>query len=393
MVGRGGSDPERFADLGHTFSATRSRTWLVTTSVSTREPGPHHRNRVRVPLIDSEPVLVFDVGGTSLRAAVYDPSTSSLIASTRRPTPGFRNLPGAEVPTLQTALYDGMHHLGVELFPAGVPGRVVVGFAGPLDPAGRVLAAPGIWGSPGGSDPVDLASVLEQRWPASRVWVLNDVTAAGYRFLDRPNADLCVITVSTGIGHKVFIGGSPSVGPAGRGGELGHLRVDFSEGAPLCDCGSSGHLGAVSSGNAAALQVRRLAAEDGSAFKASRVAELAEGHVEAVNNAMLAEAFVVGDRWAQQVVRRMALPLGRVIAAVHLAVGVERFVIIGGFALALGEGFREMLWPLAAAAGWDVGADWSRMIELDRDPDAGLVGAGRYAVEYLGRARPPGRNR
>src|SRR5207247_836890 len=110
-----------------------------------------------------------------------------------------------------------------------------------------VMAAPTIWGRRT-EVAVDLVSELRGLWPAANIVLENDVSAAGYRFLRSADEDLCVVTVSSGIGNKVFIQGRPMIGPAGRGGEIGHCRVDASPTAALCNCGEHGHLGAVSSG-------------------------------------------------------------------------------------------------------------------------------------------------
>jgi glucokinase len=71
------------------------------------------------------------------------------------------------------------------------------------------------------------------------------------------------------------------------------------------------------------------------------------------------------------------------LAAVHLSMGVERFVIIGGFALALGEPYRLELVRAAATCGWRMGQDWNSMIELGHPEDnSGLLGAGRFVTEF-----------
>ena len=85
--------------------------------------------------------------------------------------------------------------------------------------------------------PVPLHGELRELWPEASIVLMNDVTAAGYRYLRDPDENLCVITVSSGIGHKVFIDGKPALGPSGRGGEIGHWRMDDSPGSPRCECG------------------------------------------------------------------------------------------------------------------------------------------------------------
>jgi glucokinase len=223
--------------------------------------------------------------------------------------------------------------------------------------------------------------LLQAVWPDAPVFVLNDVTAAGFRYLSYPEESLCIVTVSSGIGHKVFAHGRPVVGPGGRGGEIGHLQIDFSPDAPVCDCGHRGHLGALASGRASRYQVLRLAQEDPSGFTGSLLAAQSGPNPRAVQNEHLVAAFHRRDAWTERIISRMAEPLGFALAAIHLTVGVERFVLIGGFALALGPRYRSQTAAAAARCGWDLGLDWNRAVELGQpDDDAGLLGAGHFAA-------------
>ena len=80
-------------------------------------------------------------------------------------------------------------------------------------------------------------------------------------------------------------------------------------------------------------------------------------------------------------VREGARLLGRALAGIHTATGVERFIVFGGFALALGEGYRRELARAAAEACWDLGQAWDRLIELGcHGDDHGLIGAAHFAT-------------
>ncbi|MCP3980431.1 MAG: ROK family protein [bacterium] len=334
--------------------------------------------------VSAPDVLVFDIGGTSLRAALYDPRADRLYEVERRATPNFKVLGTCDSGAVRARLCRALGDIAAAVCGSKQPPTIAVGFPGPIDPAGRVLAAPTVWGVARETDPVPLRDDLERLWPGSSITLLNDMTAAGYRYLRHSDEDLCVLTVSSGIGHKVFLAGRPVVGSGGRGGELGHWRVDPSEEAPLCDCGGRGHLGAVSSGRAAAGQVRALAARDPEAFRSSRLASAAASGVERISNDAIVGAFRDGDAFTVRVIERMARPIGRALAAVHLAVGVERYVVLGGFALALGPEFVRRIATAAQASGWELGFDWQAGVQLgEPDDDAGLLGAGRYAARAV----------
>jgi glucokinase len=239
-----------------------------------------------------------------------------------------------------------------------------------------------LWGTASHA-PVPLAADLRSLWPAARVHVLNDVAAAGYRYLRHAADDFCIVTVGSGIGQKTFLRGAPVVGPAGRGGEIGHLRVDHSPNAPRCDCGEPGHLGAIASGRGALATARSWARAEPAAYSGSAVGAASAGDPERIDCSSLVAAFHDGDAWAVELIRRVAAPLGRVLASIHLSTGVERFVIYGGFALALGQPYRSELARSAAASCWAPSQDWDTMIELGlADDDSGLIGAGRFATRF-----------
>src|SRR5262249_43283408 len=154
---------------------------------------------------------------------------------------------------------------------------------------GNLLAAPTIWGE-GSEKEIPLRRKLNALWPSARVVVLNDVSAAGYWYVRDPRECFCVVTVSSGIGNKIFLGGLPVVGRRGRGGEIGHLRVDFSDEAPKCDCGGWGHLGSIASGRGTLALARRLATRNVEGFSGSLAASLCDGDAANLTNEMIVEA-------------------------------------------------------------------------------------------------------
>jgi glucokinase len=306
--------------------------------------------------------LVFDIGGTTTRAGLFDRRHSTIVRSVSASTPNHLDWPEWSFAQLRDGLLSLMCSLADGLAARQEVSEVDVAFAGPIDPAGNVLSAPTLWGTRLRSS-YALSGDLARYWPNARVRILNDVTAAGYRYLRSRDEDFCIVTVSSGIGNKVFANGRPLVGRSGLGGELGHLRVDDSGSAPLCECGGRGHLGAVSSGRAVLAYARARTPRGSSA--------------EALTNGDLAAAFRRNETWAVEIVRHGAAPLGWALAAVHLGLGIERFVLYGGFALALGDTYRQLVAEAAAARCWDGRHGWISRVELGVDDDlSGLIGAG-----------------
>jgi C7-cyclitol 7-kinase len=248
------------------------------------------------------------------------------------------------------------------------PQRAVVAWPGPVSPDGLVLATPTV---SGGVAPFDVGSGLSMRLGGAEVHVMNDLTAAGLQLCARGLRDFAVVTVGSGIGHKVFADGHPVVGPAGRGGELGHVVVDRSPAAPSCASGGRGHLGAVASGRAIVDAV--VAMWDG---------DTASGRHRDDRGTEVSAALRAGDAAVEAVVAERARILGWGLAMLHVGVGVETFVLVGGFAFAAGEFFRAQVAAGAAESCWNLGVDWDAAVLVGEPDDApGLVGAWLTARE------------
>ena len=329
-----------------------------------------------------ESILVYDIGGTYLRGALYCPVSDKLLEPTRWHTPHFSEYKGEAPEVIFNAVLEKMDSLGKMLTKDCTPDVVSIAFPGPIDAGGQVLTAPTIWGR-AGDKPLPIKKHLQRLWPQSKIILLNDVSASGFNYVHDSNDSLCVVTVSSGVGHKVFIDGKPVVGHGGYGGEIGHWRIDYSDSAPMCECGHKGHLGALASGRASRWQAQRLQAENPGDYENSMLSEISST-VDSLNNEDYVRAFHNHDKWSIKLISRLADPLGNVLAGIHLIIGIERFIIMGGFALALGEPYRQLVCKAAASAGWDLGVDWDKTIQLgDSRLDAGLIGAGRYARQSL----------
>jgi glucokinase len=155
-----------------------------------------------------------------------------------------------------------------------------------------------------------------------------------------------VVTVSSGIGSKIYdrkhsdrVLDSPA-----WAGEIGHVVVDDSPAAPVCDCGAAGHLGAIASGRGVERYARRAAAAHPAAFDASALASRFGATAgELTNEAHLVPAALAGDPWTLMIVRKATQPLARLLVHTAVATGLDQIIIIGGFALALGDVYRGLL--------------------------------------------------
>jgi C7-cyclitol 7-kinase len=323
------------------------------------------------------PILVVEVGGTTLRAACFDPATRTLLRRQTMPTP---NHLGGEAHHVQ--VLEAMRDAATRALGGQAPSAVAVAYPGPLDSTGRVLAAPTVLGAV--AEPLALQIACEELWPRARVHTMNDVTAAGYRYVAAGERDFAVVTVGSGVGHKLFLDGRPRVGPAGRGGEIGHLRLDFSSDAPPCECGGRGHLGGLASGRATVAAARRAAAAEPERYAASFLARAATSASD-VDGVALAAAFHADDPFTVDVVRGCVRYLGQALAAIHVDSGVELFILVGGLAIALGDAYRRLVVTACAEACWEIGQDWDSMVRLGETDDAsGLIGGGLLAAGLVG---------
>lgn len=326
-------------------------------------------------------MLVVEVGGTTIRAARYEPAERRLYDRRAVDTP----VPCQASPDgdPHTAVLSVMANLAADVLAGSPPDAAAVAYAGPVDRLGRVLAAPTVLGR-GGDPPLPLGSACARLWPEADVHVLNDLTAAGYRYVGAGLRDFAIVTVGSGIGHKVFLDGRPLLGPGHRGGEIGHLRLDFAADAPRCDCGGAGHLGALASGRGTVNLLRRCAEGDPAGFRASSLGQ-AVGDPESLDGLVVAAAYRSGDAFTVAGVAAAVRYLGQGLAAIHLDSGVEHFILVGGFARALGEPYRFQVVAAAGAACWQVGQDWDEMVRLgEPDDDSGLLGAGLVAAGAVG---------
>jgi glucokinase len=320
-------------------------------------------------------ILVFDIGGTSLRGAIYCARSGTINTRVVVPTPNQWSTPGLSVSDYLEQLLLKIQEVSAEISTKKGYLSVILAFPGPIDADGNIVAAPGIWGS-NTDGPINILSQLKLLWPNTPVSIANDMTAAGFRYLRSRTDSFCLVTVSTGIGNKVFINGRPQLGRRGTGGEIGHLKVFFEDDAPLCDCGESGHLQAVSSGRGALNYIQRLAFEEPHSFRKSLLWNLCDKPQE-LTNVDVCKAFRAGDQFTINAIEKCTRPLAGVLASLYMSLGLERFVIIGGFAFALGENYLAMLARITQESSWNYPMDWDEMLEFGFNDDlSGLIGAG-----------------
>jgi glucokinase len=198
---------------------------------------------------------------------------------------------------------------------------------------------------------------------------------------DGPAESLVMLTLGTGVGGGVVMGGMIFRGAHGLGAELGHFSINPD--GPPCpgNCPNSGCLEAYCSGQALERDATELAQDKPDSRLRAALGE--DGRVAGPDVVAAARE---GDPDALRVLDRLARMLGVGIAGYVNVFEPDYFVIGGGLSRA-SDLFLERAKEEAAARA--LPALWRRVtIALARGgADAGVIGAGLLASTELERAR------
>lgn len=210
-------------------------------------------------------------------------------------------------------------------------------------------------------------------------WIDNDANCAAWaeaRFgAGRGEPDLVCVTLGTGIGGGLILGGRLFRGRFGLGGEFGHMQV--VEGGHPCPCGNRGCWEQYASANALVREARRKVAAGSES--GTGLVDLAGGDAAAISGLLVAEAALAGDPLAVQLLADVGRWLGVGIANLAAALDPGLFVIGGGVADA-GDLLIEP--AIAAYRGQLTGRGYrpeARLVRAQLGNRAGLIGAADLA--------------
>jgi glucokinase len=132
------------------------------------------------------------------------------------------------------------------------------------------------------------------------------------------------VTLGTGIGGALLLGGELYRGARGFGAEIGHMTVE--RGGPLCACGEYGHWEAIASGTALGRMARELVSQGGGA----NILAAADNDRDAVAGVHVEEAARAGDADAKALLARYADNVALGLAGLANVLDPELIVIGGG---------------------------------------------------------------
>ncbi|WKN50037.1 ROK family protein [Nocardioides sp. Arc9.136] len=298
-----------------------------------------------------------DVGGTKVLAAEVD-AAGAVLRTARRSTPGRR----VDAVLVEQALSEAVAEVADGRRVDGV-GLAAAGF---VDAAGeRVMFAPHLpWQGE------DVRARLADRW-GTTVVLDNDANCAalaeGTLGAARGVADFLLITMGTGIGGGLVLGGRVHRGRNGMAGEFGHAQV-VPDGQP-CECGGAGCWEQYSSGNALVRFARaRIGREP------TMLEQLCGGDPSTLVGPMVTEAAEQGDLVARQAFASVGDWLGVGLANLVAAFDPE-LVVVGGGVSAAGDRLLEparhaLVRSLVGAAHREV----PPVVRARFGPEAGVVG-------------------
>ena len=270
-------------------------------------------------------IIGVDLGGTNIVVGVLpmDGGTGDVLAFRSEPTEAQR---GAKfvVDRITNMIEDA--RTDVLRLHGGSPGDfagVGIGSPGPLDrKSGIVINTPNLgWRNFPLRDlvanAVNLPAVLD-----------NDANCATYGEwwlgVGRNVNTLVGLTLGTGIGGGIVLNGEIFHGVSDAAGEIGHTTIEAN--GRKCKCGNYGCLEAYASGPAIALR----AIEGIEAGAESMLPDLVDGRLEHITAATVYEAVVLGDVYANEVMRETAKFLGAGVANLINVLNPEMIVIAGG---------------------------------------------------------------
>jgi glucokinase len=311
------------------------------------------RRRNDQDVVQRDLVIGVDVGGTTIKAAVFD-SDGLEYSGSERPTP--RHLgPDAVIETIIHAI---------------VEHRTQVPEAARLRAVGLVV--PGIVDAQQGIA-VYAANIGWQQLPLRQrvaeavglpVILDHDVRAAGLAELElgagRGLQEVLFVALGTGVAAAVITRGQVSAGATGRAGELGHLPV-FPQGE-WCACGQRGCTETYAS--AAALSRRYFASSGISDVSAKDVISRA----------------AAGDPIADGIFRDAIVAMGRALVNYVLLMDPELILIGGGMAASGAALLQPLTREVQAGLAW---RQAPAIVNGRFAGDAGRRGAGLLAWRAL----------
>ncbi len=223
---------------------------------------------------------------------------------------------------------------------------------------------------------VPLASMLSEKF-GMKVLCENDANAAAFgEYLSQGGNSgdtLVAITIGTGIGGGVIIGGKLYSGNCFSGGELGHMVINFN-GLP-CNCGRRGCWEVYASATALIRQTKEAMQND----LQSKMWQICEGNLSNVTGVTPFEGLRQNDETAKKVIEQYADYIAIGIVDIINSFGPATICISGG----ISNEQDYILEPIKRHIELNKPINCKTNVEIAKlNNDAGIVGAANLDIMH-----------
>jgi glucokinase len=278
----------------------------------------------RKPISERKLALALDVGGTNIKGGIITRG-GSLLASCDEITPA-KEAPEAVIAQILRLIRVLCADCGID--PDQLDG-IGISMAAFITADGVVTATAHLSQQWLG---YDLRTRLFREYPLDYYFSLDTpapTLGEAYYGAGQGIPELAYVTVSTGIGAGILVGGKYFVGGLGWAGGIGHIILDENSPRRCEGCGNFGCLECFAAKNGIITTAQELAATPG-----SRILELAEGDPLKITPRLVFQAAGLGDLTAVEVFRRAGHALGLGLVSLADIVAPTRIIIGGGIAQA-----------------------------------------------------------
>ena len=218
----------------------------------------------------------------------------------------------------------------------------------------------------------DLRALLRQRFDKP-IYVENDANAAAFGEVlagaGKGYSDVVVVTLGTGVGGGIIIGGKIYTGFNFCGAELGHTVIEFN--GRQCGCGRKGCFEAYSSATALINMTREAMEAD----SGSKMWEICKGELDNVDGRTAFDGMRAGDAAAKGVVDMYIEYLGCGLTNIVNTFQPE-LLLIGGGICSEGETLTVPLNEIIRRDSYCIDEKQSTKLDVCRlGNDAGIIGA------------------
>lgn len=275
----------------------------------------------------SQYIFGVDIGGTTVKLGFFDVEGNLLEKweiLTRKEENGSKILPDV-AESIKSKMAEK------QLTSTDILG-IGVGAPGPIDSNGVVHRAVNLgWGTFSIKETLeDLLHIPVMAGNDANVAALGEMWKGG----GQGSSDLIVVTLGTGVGGGIIIGGKVLTGADGAGGEIGHIHVQEGE-EECCGCGNKGCLEQYAS----ATGIKRLAVKKMEESDKDSILRKGEVSAKTVFNGVKAK-----DELAMEVAAEFGKYLGNGLAVIASVINPETIVIGGGVSKA-GEVLFDYIKP------------------------------------------------